>query len=203
MIHPHTEVRWVSDEIGHGVFATRPIAAGTITYAWDPLEIEIGPDDSRLQDQALSEVIERYSYIDGRGVRILSWDHAKFVNHSCDPNSLSTGYGFEIAIRDIAQDEQLTDDYGMFNLPTPMNISCCETGCRGRVAGDDLDRHWREWDVKVRSAIDLFADVAQPLGGLLDEHTAAKLRLYRLGKANYVSVHTLRVPSPSLVAQLR
>ncbi len=202
MIHPHTEVRWVSDEIGHGVFATRPIAAGTITYAWDALEVEITPDDVRLRDKALLEVIERYSYIDGRGVRILSWDHAKFVNHSCNPNSLSTGYGFEIAIRDIAADEELTDDYGMFNLPTPMAISCCATGCRGRVSGDDLDRHWKRWDLKVRAAIDRFPLVTQPLGGLLDAATANKLRGYGKGQEDYVSVHTLRVQDPKRVANL-
>lgn len=123
-------------------------------------------------------------------------------DHSCDPNSLSTGYGFEIAIRDIAKDEQLTDDYGMFNLPTPMSISCCETGCRGRVSGDDLDRHWRDWDVKVRIAIDLFQEVPQPLGGLLDAATNTKLRLYGLSQEDYVSVHTLRVPTLPLVARL-
>jgi hypothetical protein len=193
MIHPNTEVRWVNDIVGHGLYATAAISAGTITYAWDPLELEIWPDDARLTDPTILHTIERYSYIDGRGVRILSWDNAKYVNHSCNPNSLSTGYGFEIAIRDIAKGEQITDDYGLFNLPTPMEINCGEKGCRGRVTGEDLDRYWEEWDQLVRPAIDRFHSVAQPLARHLDESTTSQLRRYAEGKEDYLSVNNLRI----------
>ena len=29
------------------------------------------------------------------------FDHGKYENHACDPNTLTTGFGFDIAVRDI------------------------------------------------------------------------------------------------------
>ena len=101
MLHPDTELGVVGAEIGFGVFATALIPKGAIVYIKDPLEIEIGDDDPRLRDPEMLRIIERYSYIEPGGTRILSWDLAKYMNHSCDPNTISTGYGFEIALRDI------------------------------------------------------------------------------------------------------
>ncbi|MEX0823486.1 MAG: SET domain-containing protein-lysine N-methyltransferase, partial [Balneolaceae bacterium] len=98
MIHPHTELRFVNQKKGRGVFATRFILKGTITYVKDELEIEIPPDDPRLADPAYRDIIETYSYIDRDGTMVISWDHAKYVNHCCQCNTMSTGYGFEIAI---------------------------------------------------------------------------------------------------------
>ncbi len=124
MIHPSTELRHIDAQLGYGVFATERLPRGTITYVWDPLEVEILPDDPRLAEPVLRDKIERYSYIDALGTRIVSWDHAKYVNHCCQCNTMSTAYGFEIAIRDIEAGEQITDEYGMFNMPEPMNLSC-------------------------------------------------------------------------------
>jgi len=47
MIHPHTEVRVVSPEIGLGVFATKFIPKGTIMYVIDEMEL-IYPDGHPL-----------------------------------------------------------------------------------------------------------------------------------------------------------
>ena len=116
MLHPDTQLGVVSAEIGYGVFATALIPKGTIVYIKDPLEIEIGDDDPRLRDPEMLRIIERYSYIEPGGTRVLSWDLAKYMNHSCDPNSISTGYGFEIAARDIQKGEQITDEYGLLNI---------------------------------------------------------------------------------------
>ena len=38
MIHPSTELKYVSPEIGIGVVATEFIPKGTITWALDPLD---------------------------------------------------------------------------------------------------------------------------------------------------------------------
>jgi hypothetical protein len=105
------------------------------------------------------------------------------------------GYGFEIAVRDIAKDEQITDDYGLFNLPTPMDINCGEQGCRGRVTGSDLDTYWQAWDLIVRPAVGKYHDVPQPLARYLDESTKSQLRRYAEGAEDYVSVFNLRNPS--------
>ena len=121
MIHPDTELRKVNDTIGYGVFAKCDIPKGTIVYVKDPLEIEVEPERFEELDPTYQSIVNWFSYIDERGVRIISWDIAKYVNHSCDANSISTGYGFEIATRDIAAGEEITDEYGIFNLPAPLD----------------------------------------------------------------------------------
>jgi hypothetical protein len=65
---------------------------------------------------------------------------------------LSTSYG-EIAIRDIAADEEMTGDDSMFNLPVPMVAGCCGSGCRGVVSATNLDRLAPRWDELLRPAI--------------------------------------------------
>jgi hypothetical protein len=191
MIHPNTEVRWVSTELGYGVFATARIPIGTIVYAWDPLEIEIEPGDPRLTAPAMASFIERYSYVDPRGVRVVSWDNAKYVNHSCKPNSMSTGYGFEVAVRDIERGEEITDEYGMFNLPAPMKVTCCASGCRNIVSGDDLEKYHADWDAVVRAALMSVHDVEQPLWPLLDRGVRSELATFLDTPEGYVSVRTL------------
>ncbi len=115
MMHPHTELRLISEDMGFGVFATRLIPAGTVVYAKDALDIEFAPGDPLIRDPAYAETVEKYTYIEPDGTRVLSWDHAKYVNHCCEPSTLTTGYGFEIALRDLRPGDELTDDYAIFN----------------------------------------------------------------------------------------
>ena len=116
MIHPNTELKLINEHIGYGVFATADIPEGTIVYVKDSLELIVSPTDYLMHSEAMKDVIEKYSYIDEKGNRIISWDFAKYVNHCCNCNTISTGYGFEMAIRDIQKGEQITDEYGIFNL---------------------------------------------------------------------------------------
>src|SRR5262245_1856685 len=85
MLHPASELRYVSDAIGYGVFATRFIPKGTITWVFDPLDQVISSDKAERIDPGLREALEKYSYVSGAGDRILCWDHSRFVNHSCNP----------------------------------------------------------------------------------------------------------------------
>lgn len=40
MIHPHTELKHINNEVGYGVVATKFIPAGTITWVLDKLDQE-------------------------------------------------------------------------------------------------------------------------------------------------------------------
>ncbi|MGB5683537.1 MAG: SET domain-containing protein [Polyangiales bacterium] len=197
MIHPSTELRHIDAQLGYGVFATERLPRGTITYVWDPLEVEIRPDDPRLAEPVLRDKIERYSYIDAVGTRIVSWDHAKYVNHCCQCNTMSTAYGFEIAIRDIEAGEQITDEYGMFNMPEPMNLSCSRTPCRGQVKAGDLDQLWHAWDKKIMAALDVLELVEQPLWPLVDSVTATQVERYARWGEGYRSVRELGTAAAS------
>ncbi len=200
MIHPSTELRHIDTQLGYGVFATARLPKGTITYVWDPLEVEVRPDDPRLEDPALREPIERYSYIDSRGTRIVSWDHAKYVNHCCQCNTMSTAYGFEIAIRDIEIGEQITDEYGMFNLSEPMKLLCSRVPCRGHVQAGDLNQLCHVWDEQIKAALELVELVEQPLWSLVDSVTATEVERYARWGEGYRSVRELCASSASAQA---
>lgn len=200
MIHPDTELRKINEVIGSGVFATADIPKGTIVYVKDPLEIEVQPEDFEQMDPAYQSIVNWFSYIDDRGVRIVSWDIAKYVNHSCEPNSISTGYGFEIATRDIAAGEQITDEYGIFNLPHPLDCCCGSPRCRGRISHEDWSRYGRVWDRRAKEALRSFAKVAQPLVQFMDPQVYQELMHYLHTGRKYRSLLGLQIQPESMAA---
>lgn len=177
MVHPDTELRFVSPSIGWGVFATRPIPRGTIIWALDALDqrftaarIATLPPYARAQ-------LEKYSYLDGHGQHILCWDHARFFNHSCNANCLSVGYDFELAVRDIAAGEELTDDYGTLNPTEPFPCACGAETCRQQILPDDHARLAAHWNTLAREAFYLIPTVQQPLWEILTEQSAIEAAL--------------------------
>lgn len=192
MIHPKTELKFISDQVGYGVFATEDIPEGTIVYVKDSLELVISPSEYIQQNNDMKGVIEKYSYIDEHGNRIISWDFAKYVNHCCNCNTMSTGYGFEIAIRDIKKGEQITDEYGLFNLQEEMDLLCGEACCRKKIAPSDFDAYYKEWDEKIKKSIFKLFEVDQPLVPFIDEDTKLQMDLLHHNPKHYKSVYALK-----------
>lgn len=192
MIHPNTELRFISEHVGYGVFATANISEGTIVYVKDSLELNISPTDYLMHTEEMKEVIEKYSYIDENGNRIISWDFAKYVNHCCNCNSISTGYGFEIAIRDIKKGEQITDEYGIFNLERPMHLVCGGANCRKEIKPTDFEDYYQEWDLKIKKSIIKLFDVEQPLMPFLEKTTRKELDELFYDPEKYRSVYALK-----------
>lgn len=192
MIHPNTELRFIGPEVGYGVFATALIPKGTITYVKDGLEIEVSPAQYEGMAAPLQASVEKYSYIDERGYRIISWDFAKYVNHCCQCNTMSTGYGFEMALRDILPGEQLTDEYGIFNLTEEIPLHCSQVGCRKAVKPQDFDLYYPLWDEKIQAAIPELFNVAQPLWDFVESETITELGNFKAGFTPYKSVYALR-----------
>lgn len=191
MIHPNTEVRLVSPEIGLGVFATAFIPKGTITYVMDEMEL-VYPEGHRfLTDSHYRKHVEKFSYTDQNGTRIVSWDLAKYMNHYCDRNSISTGYGFEIAIKDIQAGEQITDDYGALNIEESMKCYCGKSNCRGVINPDDLVSFAKEWDKEIMPAIKNIKNVEQPLYYYVDDVTKNNLENFLKSGQNFSSVKNL------------
>jgi hypothetical protein len=192
MMHPDTEIKYIDDTVGYGVFAKKMIPAGSITYVKDSLEIEISPTDFAKHSQVMQDTIEKYSYIDQNGYRIISWDFAKYVNHCCNCNSMSTGYGFEIALRDIYPGEQITDEYGLFNVKQDIKLICDQPHCRKNLREDDLDTYYQDWDGKIKKALGKFNEVNQPLKPFIDPNTAEELATYFNSPDQYKSVYILK-----------
>ncbi|MEZ6243065.1 MAG: SET domain-containing protein [Phycisphaerales bacterium] len=167
MMHPHTALRFISEEIGHGVVATRDIPAGTITWAQDELDREFTPQQIDALGDTYRDLLDTYCFRNPHGRWVLCWDHARFVNHSFRSNCMTTAYNFEIAVRDIREGEELTDDYGYLNILRPFRP--IDEGCdRKVVRPDDLLRYHTIWDTKLRGVWPDIPRVDQPLRVLIE-----------------------------------
>ena len=192
MIHPSTELRFISPEVGHGVFATAFIPKGTITYVADDLELRLTEDKFRSYELAIQEVLDRYAYLDSSGQRIISWDSAKYTNHSCHRNTLYTGYGFEIALRDIQAGEEITDEYGALNILYALDCYCGSADCRKVVRPQDFDLYYQDWDRSIQAVLGDLPQVEQPLWSLVPAEWARQLDGYLRQEVAYRSVYSLR-----------
>ncbi|HYC57265.1 MAG TPA: SET domain-containing protein [Candidatus Binatia bacterium] len=169
MVHPDTELRLISARIGFGVVATALIPRGTITWIRDRLDQSFTPEQVSALPGPYQQILDKYAFVDSNGTSILCWDHSRFFNHSCNPNCLSAGYDFELAVRDILPGEELTDDYATLNLTHPFECACEFAQCRGTVQPDDMERLADHWDRVVAEAFPFIGRVEQPLWTLFEE----------------------------------
>ena len=187
MIHPHTELQFIGDEIGHGVVATRRIPAGTITWVLDPLDREFSPAQYRKMGPLYRAILDTYTYRNNKGNYVLCWDHGRFVNHSFKSNCLTTAYDFEIAVRDIEPGEQLTDDYGYLNIEGPFE-GIDEGTERKIVYPDDLLKYYRQWDEQLKKVFPRIITREQPLLPFLGENLWQKVQDIARGKTEMESI---------------
>ena len=194
MIHPHTELQFISEQIGYGVVATKRIPKGTITWALDKLDRIFSQEQVRSMDPLYQKVLDTYSYRNPQGNYILCWDNARFINHSSNSNCLTTAYEFEIAIRDIHPGEQLTDDYGYLNLEEPFEVVPEEGTGRNVIYPDDLIRYYHVWDEQLLEAFPLLLSVDQPLLQILDQSVREKAIRIAMEEEKMISILSCYYP---------
>jgi hypothetical protein len=168
MIHPKTELKFISNEVGYGVVATELIPAGTITWVLDKLDREFSAMEFISMDPIYQSILDTYTFRNSNGNFVLCWDNGRFVNHSFNSNCLTTAYDFEIAIRDIQAGEQLTDDYGYLNISQPFR-GINEGTKRKVVYPDDLLKYYKVWDKKILKVFDRIPKLDQPLSDLISK----------------------------------
>jgi uncharacterized protein len=102
---------------GFGVHAIEPIAKGTEIWRFqEGFDLEKTPEEVAALPDIVQAWFKRFAYLDHHFDRyILSFDHARFINHSDDPN-IRPDYekhrcAVGIAVREIAKDEELTINY--------------------------------------------------------------------------------------------
>lgn len=176
MIHPSTELRFINEKIGFGVFATKFIPKGTIVWALDQFDQIIQPSILNKIDPNRRAIIQKYAYRNEKGQYVLCWDLGRYVNHSFHANCIGTAYNCEVAIRDIYPGEQLTDDYGTLNIEEPFECIKEEGTNRQIVYPDDLLIYYKQWDQQVLDALTDFTQVEQPLLHLIDKEDLKKLK---------------------------
>ncbi len=187
MIHPDTELRYIDDEIGYGVFAIRKIPKGTITWVRDKFDLEFKSEEVDTMDPMHAALVDKYAYRNREGHFLLCWDFGRYLNHSFNSNCLSTGYDFELAVRDIEEGEELTDDYGYLNLPTPFKARE-EGSARKYVYPDDLPRYYGEWDAVIQSCLPLLFHLNQPLLPLIPSSDLTDIRESMEGRKQLRSI---------------
>ena len=187
MIHPKTELRFISKEVGYGVFATDFIPAGTITWVLDKLDREFRPEEFFAMDLVYQNIIDTYTFRNNIGNYVLCWDHGRFVNHSFNANCLTTAYDFEIAIRDILPGEQLTDDYGYLNIKDP--FTAVDEGTERKIVyPDDLVRYYKVWDEQILKVFGKINAYEQPLRVLIKDELWDKVQKIIAGKQQIDSI---------------
>jgi uncharacterized protein len=172
MLHPSTELRFISAEIGYGVFATEFIPQGTITWVRDSLDQTFSPVKfaaMSVMSGVYREQLNKYAYRDEAGDYVLCWDLGRFINHSCNPSSLGYNLDLEIAVRDIQAGEELTSDYSTFHLTNEEGFACgcSSTNCRNFVTHQDMQTQSDCWYNLMRQAFLLSDRVTQPLEHLI------------------------------------
>ncbi|WP_419788312.1 SET domain-containing protein [Pseudodesulfovibrio sp.] len=192
MIHPNTVVRSVSPEIGLGVFATEPIPCGTIVVVRDGYDICLSQEEYCCLSDSVRASMETYMYHDRCGNLVLSWDHARYMNHNCHSNTMMTAYNLEIAVRDIAAGEEMTTEYGLLNIQQPYEIFCGCENCRGRLRLDDIEVYGDEWDRLIHHGLASIPKVAQPLLSMITGADRDRLDSFLAGNSDYASIKTLQ-----------
>jgi hypothetical protein len=187
MIHPNTELKFISREVGYGVVATEFIPAGTITWVLDKLDREFTPAAFEAMSPIYQNILDTYTYRNSDGNFVLCWDLGRYVNHSFNSNCLTSAYDFELAIRDIQPGEQLTDDYGYLNIPQPFR-GVDEGTKRKIVYPDDLLRYYKTWDKKLMGVFGNIPKLEQPLRELIPETIWTEINMVSQGKAKMKSI---------------
>lgn len=163
MMHQDTEIRFIDDHIGLGVFTTKRIPKGTLLWVLCPLDRHLTDAEVAALPAPQKKLIEHYAFRDVYDQLILCWDAGRYVNHSCEPVMLPVEYGFEIAARDLEAGEQITCDYSELNLEIPLRCACGSPRCRGEIRKDDTQQLWELWDRQVREALAVAGSIPQPL----------------------------------------
>lgn len=187
MIHPNTELKFISNEVGYGVVATKFIPAGTITWVLDKLDREFSPDDFQSMAPIYQHILDTYTFRNNNGSYVLCWDNGRYVNHSFNSNCLTTAYDFEVAIRDIQVGEQLTDDYGYLNISQPFR-GIDEGTRRKTVYPDDLLKYYGVWDKKLLKVFHKIPKLEQQLRELVADSVWEEVQTVASGKKEMQSI---------------
>jgi hypothetical protein len=159
---PVFEVR--ETEGGHGLFALRPITAGTRLFGEDDWADDaerkrfstLSADQVRTLSPSMRVLFLRFAY-NSTPERVSGTFHPEavrhpvnFVNHSCDPNAGYDGADHIVALMRIGRGEQIRMDYGTysFSFDHEFTCRCGAPWCRGRVTR-------RDWPELVRAGLRL------------------------------------------------
>lgn len=98
---------------GLGVMAAEPVRAGEPVWRFEPgLDLVLPRPEVERRPAAFRTYVETYGYLSPEfpDAYVLSCDHAKFLNHAEEPNTVITGR-VTLARCDLAEGDEITCDY--------------------------------------------------------------------------------------------
>ena len=101
---------------GTGVFASEDVAVGATVWRFHPgFDHILSNGDIVALPKACQEFLSVYAYRskDLEGQLVLSGDHARFLNHSNDPNTEEDRF-VSVACKPIRANDEITCDYRAF-----------------------------------------------------------------------------------------
>ena len=135
------------DRNGQGLYATQDIKEGAriIDYVGKIItkkQTEVSDKFDNAKPIYLFDLNNRYD-LDGD----VSWNTARLINHSCNPNCEADGKGLKIwitAIKNIKKGEELSYDYGFSYCKSDLGNFICKCGkinCCGYIVREES--RWR------------------------------------------------------------
>ncbi len=132
---PKTEKRRSSIH-GRGLFAKKPIAKGEIVVVKGGYVMTKAQRDGLGKELEDTEIQIADDLFIGPVTKQQREGGMMHLNHSCDPNLGLQGQIVFVALRNIAQDEELTFDYATTDDEDyEMKCNCASRYCRGTVTG--------------------------------------------------------------------
>ena len=102
---------------GIGLFAAEDILKDTIVWTFNPqIDSIIRKDEMSDVPEHVRAFLTKYAWVDNDGHWRIGVDNDKYINHADNPNTsfLPAPYVF-IALRDIRNDEEITQDYAEYS----------------------------------------------------------------------------------------
>jgi hypothetical protein len=109
---------------GKGVYASRDFKKGEVVIDWSKCSKEL----TKKQLDKLSKNEKKYVSCSSKGKWVLFSAPAKYVNHSCDPNTKAKD-GCDVAIRAIKKGEEITANYIFEKADIDFKCNCGSKNC--------------------------------------------------------------------------
>lgn len=109
-----------------GIFAARAIKKGEVVLEWNPKILSEAEVEKLESDQ------KHYIVKAGEDMYLLMKPPERYVNHSCEPNTMVFKNNSDVAVRDIKKGEEITSDYGG-NGMVSFRCGCGSKNCKGTI----------------------------------------------------------------------
>ena len=167
---------------GHGLFAKNDIPKGTVVFYECSKCTVIPKSKFDKMNKAQKAKLLKHAYTRKDGSVVHPCGDSVYMNHSCEPNVLDTGKGFDIVVRDIKKGQEATYDYRVFyDKDWGFKCHCGAKNCCGifsccRPLAPGVKAFWGK---AVAPAMKQISKVPQPLQEKLLKEFPSKARYFK------------------------